>query len=274
MYRGVSGSLYYPGNAMFFIRQNVKQLITFSAASVVTVSGFGISTQSWFRAVDTPFISGPLEALLHFKQPFLMICSFALFCASLYFLVETIRRFIKARNRRIKALNRKHLESFMDDADPLTGLPRVQYFNSTLADYHAAFTGSKERFGVLAIEIDNMDTLIAELGEEYRDIIIRKIANYLNAYRRSYDPLCRIDETEFVMIVSDTNMIQLRMIANRYRKSIERLVFKLNGKTLDPTCCVGAVLNVESKSSSDLFGVLEKRLAKAIDGGTNQVVWA
>ena len=80
--------------------------------------------------------------------------------------------------------------------DALTGLYNHSAFDILFHD------ADHEHIAVMIATIDNYRTVLAEKGKPYTDQIVRRVADVLRGSFRTADDVCRLQEDEFVIIMS------------------------------------------------------------------------
>ncbi|CUH53496.1 diguanylate cyclase (GGDEF) domain-containing protein [Shimia marina] len=121
----------------------------------------------------------------------------------------------------------------MEGHDPLTGLPNRAHFEDELALAWHQKDRSRDGLTLLLLEIDNYSALRDCLGANAAQSLLRQVANALrtNGLRR-LDVLARINEAEFAVLLSDTNIDNARLVADRLRHGIEALSTLCDGDNL------------------------------------------
>jgi diguanylate cyclase (GGDEF)-like protein len=95
--------------------------------------------------------------------------------------------------------------------DPLTGLSNRREFERVLGNV------PRQRFAVLAIDVDNLKPINDEYGHEAGDAVLRAVATAMSGLRRSGDVLARVGGDEFGALLLDTDAEGALQVAERMR---------------------------------------------------------
>ena len=98
--------------------------------------------------------------------------------------------------------------------DPLTGLKNRREFERVLTH------PPRERFSVLAIDVDNLKPINDEYGHEAGDAVLRTVAAVLGALVRTGDVLARVGGDEFAALLPGPDAEEAEQIADRMRAAM------------------------------------------------------
>ena len=98
--------------------------------------------------------------------------------------------------------------------DPLTGLRNRREFDRVLRSI------PRERFAVLAIDVDNLKRVNDEFGHDAGDVLLRSIATTLSVLVRGWDTLARLGGDEFAVLLPGAGPEDAAMVAERMRVAI------------------------------------------------------
>ncbi len=156
--------------------------------------------------------------------------------------------------------------------DALTGLFNRRQFSDLLAA-EAARGSRREPNTVLAIiDVDHFKRVNDQFGHVEGDGVLKQLAEILRSHVRAGDMLARIGGEEFAVLMSDTDIDQATLFAERVRDAIGRAIFKPGGEQLTMTVSVGlAALNAERRDPSELMRAADRALYKAKETGRNRV---
>ena len=125
----------------------------------------------------------------------------------------------------MKAVHYKHSLSKVSITDELTGLYNRKYLHARLD----AEISRAKRYGTdlscLLIDIDFFKTVNDMYGYDWGDVLLKKVAEMLNALIRKEDILTRYGDEEFVVILPETTEQQARIFAERFRNDVEKMEF-------------------------------------------------
>ena len=95
--------------------------------------------------------------------------------------------------------------------DPLTALSNRREFERVLTHL------PRQRFAVLAIDVDNLKPINDEYGHEAGDAVLRAVAAAMNGLRRTGDVLARVGGDEFAALLLDSDAEGALQVAERMR---------------------------------------------------------
>ena len=104
--------------------------------------------------------------------------------------------------------------------DPLTGLHTWDYFQTVLDEREKAQIGGANNYAVLAIKPDHFDSIGETLGQDFSQKMLKTLGEILKKISRRGDPLCRLDDHAFGLLLPHVNEQQAYAAAERIRKKI------------------------------------------------------
>ncbi len=150
--------------------------------------------------------------------------------------------------------------------DPLTGLENrrvLDYLNQKLAKRRA------EGIYVLMIDIDNFKKINDSYGHVFGDKVLKKVADTVVRNVRAYDNVIRYGGEEIVVILHRVSKEEALGIAERIRKSVEKIHFEDKPK-MKITVSVGVA--PFTGSLLETIEKADKAMYKAKRKGKNRVV--
>jgi diguanylate cyclase (GGDEF)-like protein/PAS domain S-box-containing protein len=126
--------------------------------------------------------------------------------------------------------------------DSLSNLPNRLHMESELKLRLNEFLRYGQTFGVLFLDIDHFKKFNDTWGHNAGDKVIQTLAATLRAASRPFDIFGRWGGEEFVGIIMKVDPDNLTMIANRYRKLIEKSSIPLDKTTISITVSIGATI--------------------------------
>ncbi len=162
--------------------------------------------------------------------------------------------------------------------DELTGLYNRKYLHHRLE----AEMSRAKRYGTslscLLIDIDFFKTVNDMYGYDWGDVLLKKIAQMLEALIRKEDVLTRYGDEEFILILPNTTEDNAFIFAERFRHDIEKMEFiPANEDERHPITISGGISsypfleNVEENSNT-VIRYAEHALYAAKKRGKNQIV--
>ena len=162
--------------------------------------------------------------------------------------------------------------------DELTSLYNRKYLHHRLE----AEISRAKRYGTplscLLIDIDFFKTVNDMYGYDWGDVLLKKIAQMLEALIRKEDILTRYGDEEFILILPNTSEDNAYIFAERFRRDIEKMEFiPANEEERHPITISGGISsypfleNVEENSNT-IIRYAEHALYAAKKHGKNQIV--
>ncbi len=177
-----------------------------------------------------------------------------------------------------KVMKYKHNLKTIAITDELTGLYNRKYLHSRLD----AEISRAKRYGTslscVLIDIDFFKTVNDMYGYDWGDVLLKKIAQMLEALIRKEDILTRYGDEEFILVLPNTTEDQAFVFAERFRRDIERMEFiPASEEERHPITISGGISaypfleNVEENSNT-IIRYAEHALYSAKKRGKNQIV--
>ena len=162
--------------------------------------------------------------------------------------------------------------------DELTGLYNRKYLHHRL---DAEISRSK-RYGTpvscMLLDIDYFKIVNDMYGYDWGDILLKKIAQMLNALVRKEDVLTRYGDEEFIVILPETTEQQAMIFAERFRSDVEKMEFiPANEEERHPITISGGIASFPTdgdieENSNTLIRYAEHALYNAKQSGKNKII--
>ena len=114
----------------------------------------------------------------------------------------------------------------MATTDGLTGLANHRTFQARLDEAVARHRRQNRTFCMLLTDIDHFKGVNDTHGHPVGDEVLRQVARCFEATLRETDVPCRYGGEEFAIILEDTELEGARVIAERLRTEVKKLVFQ------------------------------------------------
>ena len=124
---------------------------------------------------------------------------------------------------RIKAIKDK-LEK-VSTTDDLTGLHNRKYLQERLEEEISRSKRYGTKLSCILFDIDFFKVVNDMYGYEWGDILLRNIANKLDAMIRKEDILTRYGDEEFLLVLPNTSEENAFLFGERFRREIEKMEF-------------------------------------------------
>jgi len=124
---------------------------------------------------------------------------------------------------RIKAI-KDHLEK-VSTTDELTGLHNRKYLQERLEEEISRSKRYGTKLSCILFDIDFFKVVNDMYGYEWGDILLRNIANKLDAMLRKEDILTRYGDEEFLLVLPNTSEENAFLFGERFRREVEKMEF-------------------------------------------------
>jgi diguanylate cyclase (GGDEF)-like protein len=152
--------------------------------------------------------------------------------------------------------------------DPLTGAFNRRRMEQTLAQVVEQGRRHAPNNMILMIDIDHFKAINDRLGHEAGDRVLQQLVAVINGRKRIVDLLFRIGGEEFILLLLDTNMTDVVMLADDMRLRIEQAPL-LQDQTV--TVSVGICAQRAGQSADDWIKCADTAMYQAKRNGRNRV---
>lgn len=126
--------------------------------------------------------------------------------------------------------------------DALTGLYNRRRFEEDLPRMLADAERRDVRVGMLAFDLDGFKPINDQFGHAAGDAVLRQLADVIGTTIRRSETFYRMGGDEFAVLVGDTNLEDMRGLAERISEQINALEFEFEGKLVNVTASTGIAL--------------------------------
>ena len=109
--------------------------------------------------------------------------------------------------------------------DELTGLHNRKYLQERLDEEISRSKRYGTKLSCILFDIDFFKVVNDMYGYEWGDILLRNIANKLNAMIRKEDILTRYGDEEFLLVLPNTSEENAFLFGERFRREVEKMEF-------------------------------------------------
>ena len=114
--------------------------------------------------------------------------------------------------------------------DDLTGLHNRKYLQERLEEEISRSKRYGTKIACILFDIDFFKVVNDMYGYEWGDILLRNIANKLNAMIRKEDILTRYGDEEFLLVLPNTSEDNAFIFGERFRREVEKMEFIPSGE--------------------------------------------
>ncbi|PPI80437.1 sensor domain-containing diguanylate cyclase [Marinobacter flavimaris] len=148
--------------------------------------------------------------------------------------------------------------------DGMTGFFNRKHFINQLKAQHSGFTRSGVPSSVILFDFDHFKSINDQHGHAAGDIVLIDTAKMIKEKLRPLDIACRIGGEEFAVILPDTPIQNAKHLAERIRREIEAIEFRLEDTVFHATVTMSVASFFPSDKSYDS---LVRRADKALYAG-------
>ncbi len=156
--------------------------------------------------------------------------------------------------------------------DPLTGLPNRRFF---FDHANLIFENSKRYgtpFSLLVMDIDFFKKINDTYGHDAGDLVLKSFADVLRKSIRQSDLPARFGGEEFVLLMSNTNLQQAKVVAERIRTNFQNSLIVYEGNEIKATLSGGlASFPAGVEKIDELIKMADEALYKAKESGRNRI---
>lgn len=185
-------------------------------------------------------------------------------------LMQTLEKQVKERTTELEKEKEKAIK--LSYVDPLTNINnrRAYYVKSLAIDENARNDSS--HYSVIILDIDYFKKINDTYGHAVGDEVLKALGNLLKRHLRHTDIEGRIGGEEFAITLSDTNLDDASIIANKLCDAISKI--SLNNKVEHKiTASFGiSEYHPESNSFEDILSTADEALYQAKESGRNSVI--
>lgn len=155
--------------------------------------------------------------------------------------------------------------------DPLTGLGNRAALDSALYRELQLAERHQHELSLLMIDLDHFKQINDVYGHVCGDEVLKAVAKTIQEACRDSDISFRFGGEEFVVLLRKTDTVGARIIAERIREQIAKLILSQAGEAIRPTVSIGVGTRTADKREHirDLFERADKALYRAKTQGRN-----
>ncbi len=187
-------------------------------------------------------------------------------------LIEEKNAQLKSYIQELEILNEKVKELSIRDA--LTGLYNRRY----LFEQAENILKLSRRYGrsltVVMLDIDHFKGINDRFFHSTGDLVLKIIAQLLQAGLRDADPISRYGGEEFAILLPETALEGAVLACERLRKSIESYDWSSIDADLKVTVSIGLASDMSCETVEALFSLADARLYEAKRSGRNRLAYA
>ena len=164
-------------------------------------------------------------------------------------------------------------QQFEARTDALTRLANRRAFDAFLADSTQLFVSQEQPFSLIMFDVDNFKQFNDVHGHPAGDEVLRTVGRTLGRAVSTGDLACRYGGEEFAVILTQTNLADGQLAAERIRKAIEGMSVQFGGNVLRVTASVGVAGCMATEEPAVLVRRADEAVYGAKKNGRNCCFW-
>ena len=185
---------------------------------------------------------------------------------------------LRARVRAALRMKRaQDLLTLRAQIDALTGLHNRAYLDELLEASIQRATHGGRPLSLVMLDLDHFKSLNDSYGHPFGDLVLQRVGDLLSRSTRPGDTACRYGGEEMTIVLTDTDIVSARAVAERIRGALEEIELAPRGKRVSITASFGiaealaTVTPGEDLRASVLIAAADAALYVAKSDGRNCV---
>ncbi len=187
--------------------------------------------------------------------------------------VQRKNRDLQKQSNELQAMNDKLKQLAI--TDPLTELFNRRHFDILLRKEISYAQRHQEKVSLIIFDLDHFKQINDKYGHSVGDATLFSVAQTVESKTRDSDICCRIGGEEFAIICRETDMHEIRIIAENLRVKLETTPITSGQHEFSITASFGMMtfsyLSVQSISSDDIYHCADMAMYHSKQQGRNRV---
>lgn len=167
----------------------------------------------------------------------------------------------------------KYILQEMVCMDSLTGLANSAYLLKRYKEEMAKAFRYKRNLACMRLNFDDFEGFQLKYGKTITEIILKNGSNIIRNCLRKCDVVGRIEDSEFGILLPETNILQAKSAGAKVQETISRNEFSTDSGVLRTTVSIGISSNASQQDEADsIFAKAEKALKDANVTGPNSII--
>jgi diguanylate cyclase len=155
--------------------------------------------------------------------------------------------------------------------DEVLGIPARTFMEPHLRERVTGFAERQLPFGILLIQVDEMDHLRATRGPGVVPAVLRVAARTIENSLRTTDLVGCWSEHQFLVVLMECRETEVERVAQRIMKMIRQSEIEWWGDTISVTAAIGGAGSRPGDTLELLVGRAGKSLLRSVASGGNRV---
>jgi len=183
---------------------------------------------------------------------------------------EKLEEEVKARTKELEDANKKL--DLISRTDELTGLPNRRDMLRTIDNEVQRVARTKKPFCFIFIDIDHFKNVNDTYGHACGDEVLKHVATTIRNLLRKYDVLARYGGEEFLTLLPETDLDGAKIVAERFRKTIEDAAVTYGNLTINVTITLGVARYDSALGPDRSIQMADRALYEGKETGRNKVI--
>lgn len=181
---------------------------------------------------------------------------------------------IRRKRYQDKLRDNYQMSMAMAVTDVLTGLHNRRYMESHLGNLVRRAVEGARPVALVIMDIDHFKLVNDNHGHDVGDEVLKQFSDRIQQNVRGIDLAARYGGEEFIIVMPDTDLTVAQTVAERLRKFVADLPFKVSTKDgeLDVTVSLGVTVSGSTDSPETMIKRADEALYRAKNEGRNRVV--
>lgn len=158
--------------------------------------------------------------------------------------------------------------------DPLTQTNNRASFNDSVKREISRATRHGKDLSIIFLDIDHFKAINDKYGHECGDITLTAVAKLIKESLRCSDAVFRYGGEEFVMLLSDTDIVGAKLLAERIKEKIAAYTLAYGMTTIKISASLGVGTLQHNDSSDSFIKRADEAMYRAKKSGRNRVMVA
>ena len=240
----------------------------YAGAPLVTPSGAALGTVCVIDRVPRKLTEAQSNALKALSRQVVQLLALRRANAELQMLTRAQlarQHELEEHEKQLQEENHELTKQTLTDA--LTNLKNRRAFDRILANEYARSLRARSGLGLLMVDVDHFKAYNDQYGHQAGDVALQAVAGAIKSQARAYDHVARYGGEEFGVVLPDTQIADMRAVAERIRLAVQALT----GLHRPVTVSVGGAMADPNTSPVVLVERADQALYQAKQNGRNRV---
>jgi len=183
---------------------------------------------------------------------------------------ELLEKEVKERTYELEQANKKL--DLISRTDELTQLPNRRDMHRTIEKEVDRANRFRKPFSIIFIDIDHFKDVNDTYGHAAGDAVLKSVASTIRNLLRKYDVLARYGGEEFLTLLPETELNDAALVAERFRRHIEKQTIFFGGQEIKVTITLGVAQFDSNQGAERCIQLADKALYEGKEHGRNKVI--